>query len=123
MCEDENQRIELFDEFYQWLKEDGLKASKSERLHKKKVFSSLINNCPMTLDNFKDFLFDKIENQIKNLKFQTINYDSKNIFIDDVKVLSSKEEFILKNIQLNMCIKCNYSQIKQIKDLIVVDKF
>lgn len=41
---DEKRKIELFDEFYEWLKNDGLKAIKSERLHKKKIFSSLLNN-------------------------------------------------------------------------------
>ena len=52
---DEKRKIELFDEFYEWLKNDGLKAIKSERLHKKKIFSSLLNNHQMTLDNFTDF--------------------------------------------------------------------
>ncbi len=28
----ENQKVELFDEFYNWLVADGLKAKKSERL-------------------------------------------------------------------------------------------
>jgi hypothetical protein len=67
---DEKRKIELFDEFYEWLKNDGLKAIKSERLHKKKIFSSLLNNHQMTLDNFTDFLTDKRLKQIKNLKFQ-----------------------------------------------------
>ena len=38
----ENQKIELFDEFYNWLVADGLKAKKSERLHRKKIFASLM---------------------------------------------------------------------------------
>ena len=38
----ENQKVELFDEFYSWLVADGLKAKKSERLHRKKIFASLI---------------------------------------------------------------------------------
>ena len=53
---DESQKIELFDKFYDWLKADGLKPFKSERLHRKKIFTSLINNHQMTLDNFNDFL-------------------------------------------------------------------
>ena len=36
---DENQKIELFDKFYDWLKADGLKPKTSERLHRKKIFS------------------------------------------------------------------------------------
>ena len=48
----ENQKVELFDEFYNWLVADGLKAKKSERLHRKKIFASLMANGDMTLDNF-----------------------------------------------------------------------
>ncbi len=40
----ENQKVELFDEFYNWLVADGLKAKKSERLHRKKIFASLMAN-------------------------------------------------------------------------------
>ena len=32
-----------FDEFIQWLKEDGLKPKKSGRLWRKKIFSNLYN--------------------------------------------------------------------------------
>ena len=45
---DEKRKIELFDEFYEWLKNDGLTAIKSERLHRKKIFSSLFDNRQMT---------------------------------------------------------------------------
>lgn len=117
---DENQKIELFNKFYNWLKADGLKPLKSERLHRKKVFSSLINNCPMTIDNFKDFLFDRMLNEIKNLKSQIINYDNKNIFIDEIEIFNLKEEFILINRKLNINLKCKFSQLKDIKKRIIL---
>ncbi len=78
---DGNQKIELFDKFYDWLKADGLKAKKSERLHRKKIFASLMANKEMTLDNFKDFLAYKKEDEkrafirrIENLECEQIFY-------------------------------------------------
>ena len=59
----ENQKVELFNEFYNWLVADGLKAKKSERLHRKKIFASLMANKEMTLDNFKDFLSYKEDDE------------------------------------------------------------
>ena len=123
MSINENQKIELFDKFYDWLKADGLKAFKSERLHRKKIFSSLLNNHQMTLDNFNDFLKDVKKQEIKSLQYLIINYQNQLFIIDEVQINDEKKEFILKNIELNMCIKCKFSQIKKVKDLIVVDKF
>lgn len=115
---DENQKIELFDKFYNWLKADGLKPKTSERLHKKKIFSSLLNNHQMTLDNFKDFLEDiKIQN-IKNLQSQTINYQNQLFSIDEVIVNKNLEEFQLKNLALNINIKCKFNQLAQIQNLL-----
>lgn len=118
---DEKRKIELFDEFYEWLKNDGLKAIKSERLHKKKIFSSLLNNHQMTLDNFTDFLTDKRLKQIKNLKFQIIKYNKRNIFIDDIEIVNSKEEFILKNKEFKLNIVCKFSQLKNIEELVSIE--
>lgn len=116
---DENQKIELFDKFYEWLKADGLKPKTSERLHKKKIFSSLLNNHQMTLDNFKDFLEDiKIQN-IKNLQSQTINYQNQLFTIDEVIVNKNLEEFTLKNLALNANIKCKFIQLDQIQSLVL----
>lgn len=42
MSINENQKLELFEDFYAWLKNDGLRPKKSERLHKKKIFSNLL---------------------------------------------------------------------------------
>lgn len=68
MIVDENQKIELFDKFYTWLKEDGLKPKRSERLHKKKIFASLLANDEMTIENFKDFLEDFQKKETKKTK-------------------------------------------------------
>ncbi len=120
---EENQKIELFDEFFEWLKNDGLKAFKSERLYRKKIFSSLLNNHQMTLDNFNDFLEDKKIQDIKNLQNQTINYQNKFFVIDIIQINDKKKEFILKNIEQNVSIKCKFTQIKEVKNLIVFNEF
>lgn len=49
---------ELFDEFIQWLKLDGLKPKKSERLWKKTILVHLLNGHKKTLDNWEDFIVD-----------------------------------------------------------------
>ena len=123
MSIDENQKIELFDKFYDWLKADGLKPKTSERLHRKKIFSSLLNNHQMTLDNFKDFLEDIKIQDINNLQNQTINYQNQFFVIDTVQINDKKKEFILKNIEQNVCIKCKFTQIKEVKNLIVFNEF
>ena len=123
MSINENQKIELFDKFYDWLKADGLKPKTSERLHRKKIFSSLLNNHQMTLDNFKDFLEDIKIQDIKNLQNQTINYQNQFFVIDTVQINDKKKEFILKNIEQNVCIKCKFTQIKEVKNLIVFNEF
>ena len=77
----ENEKVELFNEFYNWLVADGLKAKKSERLHRKKIFASLMANKEMTLENFKDFLSYKKDHEkrafirrIENLECEQIFY-------------------------------------------------
>lgn len=49
---------ELFDEFIQWLKLDGLKPKRSERLWKKTIFAHLLNGHKKTLENWEDFMED-----------------------------------------------------------------
>lgn len=115
---DENQKIELFDKFYDWLKADGLKPKTSERLHRKKIFTSLLNNNQMTLDNFNDFLNDIKIQDIKNLQSQTINYQNQLFAIDEVVVNKNLEEFTLKNLALNINIKCKFMQLAQIQNLL-----
>ncbi len=113
-----NQKIELFDKFYEWLKADGLKPFKSERLHRKKIFSSLLNNHQMTLDNFNDFIEDCKIQDIKNLQNQIINYQNQLFTIDEVIINKNLEEFTLKNLTLNINIKCKFLDFKPIKLLI-----
>ena len=118
MSIDGNQKIELFDKFYEWLKADGLKPFKSERLHRKKIFSSLLNNHQMTLDNFNDFIEDCKIQDIKNLQNQIINYQNQLFTIDEVIINKNLEEFTLKNLALNINIKCKFLDFKPIKLLI-----
>lgn len=115
---DENQKIELFDKFYEWLKADGLKPKTSERLHRKKIFSSLLNSNQMTLDNFNDFLVDIRIQEIKNLQNQMINYQNQLIAIDEVTINKNFEEFTLKNLAFNIHIKCKFNQLAQIQNLV-----
>ena len=67
------QNYEDFDEFITWLKNDGLKPFKSERIWKKKIFANLINNHVKTLENYDDFLKDK---KIKTLIGKKTNYQN-----------------------------------------------
>ena len=122
----ENQKVELFDEFYNWLVADGLKAKKSERLHRKKIFASLLANEEMTLENFKDFLSDKKEDEkrtlikrIENLTGEIIFYKNENIYIQKVEIkLEEKEFFICFDTRV---MKLNFSQLEEIEKLIRKD--
>ena len=98
----ENQKVELFDEFYNWLVADGLKAKKSERLHRKKIFASLMANKEMTLDNFKDFLAYKKDDEkrafirrIENLECEQIFYLDCYRYISKIEIFEHLEEFKL----------------------------
>ncbi|MCG3661515.1 hypothetical protein [Aliarcobacter butzleri] len=113
----ENQKVKLFDEFYNWLVADGLKAKKSERLHRKKIFASLLADNQMTLDNFNDFLQDK-ENQFKIFENQIISFDGINEFtVKKVEVELNNESFrlIFTN---NTASRFNFKQFSKIKNLI-----
>jgi hypothetical protein len=50
---------EQFDQFIQWLKQDGLKPRKSERLWRKTIFARLLNNDKKTMENWEDFMIDQ----------------------------------------------------------------
>ncbi|WP_419233930.1 hypothetical protein [Aliarcobacter cryaerophilus] len=126
----ENQKIELFDEFYNWLVADGLKAKKSERLHRKKIFASLMANKEMTLDNFKDFLAYKKEDEkrafirrIENLECEQIFYLDCYRYISKIEIFEHLEEFKLttsyfENKEINHLISCKFSQLEEIEKLI-----
>lgn len=121
MSINENQKIELFDKFYEWLKADGLKPKTSERLHRKKIFSSLLNNQQMTLDNFVDFLQDYEKEQILALKGKMIEINGLPCFIQDIKLESKLDVFTLitdKNINL----KCKTEDLTQIEKKILKEE-
>jgi hypothetical protein len=73
----------------------------------------------MTLDNFNDFLADVKRQEIKNLQNSIINYQNQLFIIDEVLIENSKEEFVLKNIDLNINLKCKFVQLEQIKNLVI----
>ena len=130
MSINENQKVELFDEFYNWLVADGLKAKKSERLHRKKIFASLMANKEMTLDNFKDFLAYKKEDEkrafirrIENLECEQIFYLDCYRYISKIEIFEHLEEFKLttsyfENKEINHIITCKFSQLEEIEKLI-----
>ncbi len=53
---------DTFDDFCQWLIDDGLRPKRSERLWRKTIYVRLSYDDPMTLDNFHDFLEDQAKN-------------------------------------------------------------
>jgi hypothetical protein len=114
MSINENQKIELFENFYAWLKADGLKPRTSERLHKKKIFSSLLNNHQMTLDNFSDFLIDYQKEQILALKGKIIEINSLHCFIQDIKLESKLDAFtIITDNKIHL--KCKIENLTEIQ--------
>ncbi len=126
----ENQKVELFNEFYNWLVADGLKAKKSERLHRKKIFASLMANKEMTLDNFKDFLTYKKEEEkiafirrIENLECEQIFYLDCYRYISKIEINENLKEFKLTtsyfdNKEINHIITCKFKQLQEIEKLI-----
>lgn len=113
----ENQKVKLFDEFYNWLVADGLKAKKSERLHRKKIFAALLANNQMTLDNFNDFLQDK-KSQFKIFENQIISFDGINEFtVKKIEVELETESFRLFFTN-NTASRFNFKQFSKIKNLI-----
>ena len=107
-----NQKTKLFDEFYEWLKEDGLKPKKSERLHKKTIFTALINNDHMTNENFKDFLLDRTRNEINLLIDKTIVIEGTRMLIIEAKIINSDEFHLKTNIRT---FKCKYNDLERIQ--------
>lgn len=119
----ENQKIELFEEFYNWLEADGLKAKKSERLHRKKIFASLIADKKMTLDNFNDFLSYKQEDdkrkfimRIENLKGEFMTYKNERNYIENVEINEDEEKFSIYFDNKFMVLK--FTQLEEIEKII-----
>lgn len=44
-----------FDCFINWLKKDGIRPNKSERLWRKTIFSGILNDESKSIENYKDF--------------------------------------------------------------------
>lgn len=117
MIIDKNQKIELFDKFYTWLKEDGLKPKTSERLHRKKIFASLLANDEMTLENFKDFLKDFQKKETKKTKkacYQDIKIlkqlTTKQIYKKTVHDFNFNDPSLLEKTNLNLEQLVHYSK-------------
>lgn len=72
-------KIEKFENFYQWLKEDGLVARRSERMLKKRIFRNLLGNEEMTMENFEDFLEDEETKKRKKEIFENNKFVGKRI--------------------------------------------
>lgn len=65
------------DAFIEWLKNDGLKAKKSERLWRKTILNNLLHNDEMTIDNYNDFVKDKEgmkPKKVNDLSIDTFDY-------------------------------------------------
>ncbi|MDD3603449.1 MAG: hypothetical protein PHZ17_09095 [Sulfurovum sp.] len=56
---------EQFNQFIEWLKQDGLKPRKSERLWRKTIFARLRNSDKKTIENWDDFILDQYSTQVK----------------------------------------------------------
>ena len=116
----EKTKIELFNQFYDWLKKDGLKPRLSERLHRKKIFASLLSNDAMTLENFNDFQNDHLKAQILALKGLRIQVNGNIHLILDIKLEAAQNEFIILSNNLNM--RCKFEDLNEIEKLIIVEK-
>lgn len=130
----ENQKVELFDEFYNWLVDDGLKANKSERLHRKKIFASLMANDEMTLDNFYDFLAfknkeTKLIDRIKNLENQEIFFKNSYRCITKIQINKDLEEFQITTLYIErekdeeLIINCKFQKLEEIEKIIKKGEF
>lgn len=89
-------KTELFNEFYIWLKDDGLVPRRSERLHKKKIFKNLINDDEMTLENFNDFLEHK---KINDLISKKVVYNQINSTILEIKFIEKGNKYLIVTIE------------------------
>ncbi len=72
-------KIEKFEDFYKWLKKDGLIAKRSERLLKKTIFRNLLGCHEKTIENFEDFLEDEEEKMKRKEAFENNKFAGKSI--------------------------------------------
>lgn len=83
-----------------------------------KIFTSLLNNHQMTLDNFADFLQDYKKEQILVLKGKMIEINSLPCFIQDIKLESKLDAFTLIT-DNNIHLKCKSGDLEKIKNKII----
>ena len=92
-------KIEKFEAFYQWLKEDGLTPKRSERLLKKRIYRNLLGCEKMTMENFEDFLTDEAKK--KKEIFDSKEFEGKKIPTADgvlkISIVFPSEEGIKVN--------------------------
>ena len=77
-------KIEKFQAFYKWLKEDGLIPRRSERILKKTIFRNLLGCHEMTMENFQDFLEEektKVKSNFEEFYGKKIRYFDKQVGI------------------------------------------
>lgn len=98
--------------FYQFIKNDGLVPKKSERLHKKKIYSNLMNNQKMTLENFEDFLIWDKKESIRSLIGEEITYEGISSVVNDISFIDD-EHFKVHMKEKNVLI-----QIKDFEDFV-----
>lgn len=60
-----NVSLEQFNQFIEWLKQDGLKPRKSERLWRKTIFARLVNRDKNTMENWEDFMIYQNKKQVE----------------------------------------------------------
>ena len=115
-------KIEKFEKFYQFLKEDGLVARRSERMLKKRIFRNLLGNEEMTMENFEDFLEDE-EKILQKLRTKEI-LENNNLI--GKRVLTANGFLIIETLyQVEEGIKVIYqggghSILQNIQDLVKV---
>lgn len=128
----ENQKVKLFEEFYNWLKLDGLIPKKSERLHRKTIFASLMANKKMTIENFEDFLAFKKEDEkrvfirrIENLECEQIFFEKCWRYISKIEIFEEQGLFKITTSyfdkeEINHLISCKFEQLEEIEKLIKI---
>ena len=102
-------KTELFNEFYRWLKDDGLVPRRSERLHKKKIFKNLLNDDEMTIENFNDFLDYK---KINDLISKKVIYNQINSAIFNIKLIENENRYLVTTID-DQIIKIDYQNMNK----------
>lgn len=77
--EEEEEKMEIkqkeFNDFIQWLKQEGVKIKVNERWWKRRIFTRLLNNHSMTLENWNDFQESKHKSSLVKNEDETYHCD------------------------------------------------